>query len=45
MLMAMMTYAANITDTGQYIPHEAFTKVGHKLKTTQEDLGITRLLI
>lgn len=40
-----MTYATDITDACQYILHEAFTKVGHKLETTQKDLKITGLLI
>lgn len=41
----MVTYAANITEAGQYIPQEAFTKVGHELETTQEDLITNQLVI
>lgn len=36
--MLFMTYAADITDTSQYILQEAFTKVGHELEATQENL-------
>lgn len=41
----MVTYAADITDTGQYILHEAFTKVGHELETAQEDLIMDEMVI
>jgi hypothetical protein len=41
----VVTYAANITDAGQYILQEAFTKVGHELETTQENLITNQLVI
>ena len=44
MVNSSVTYAANITDTSQHILQEAFTKVGHELETTQENLITNQLL-
>jgi hypothetical protein len=44
MLVLLMTYTADITDASQYIPQEPFTKVGHELETTQENLVIEKMI-
>ena len=42
--MRILTHFADITDSGQYILQEAFTKVSHELEAAQEDLSTIYLV-